>query len=233
MSAPFNSWQLKFFRAFAEAMFDGFDDRAISIDQIVANFVRLFELVKGPPRQRIRFALTWGWVLMGSNFHNETVADRRRKIEDRLIAADGDTLQDFARLKALTYASYYGHWLPGDEDGNFANPVLAQIGFTLPKFRHRDSNEPQLTARPDVEIAAAHVLLPSQVPDEVDYIVVGSGSGGAMAAHNLAPYGKVLVIEAGPFVPSPAITFEERLMGATLFKEGALQATADNDIVIF
>ena len=171
MSAPFNSWQLKFFRAFAEAMFDGFEDRAISLDRIVDNFVRIFELVKGPPRQRIRFALTWGWVLLGSNFHKETIPERRQKIEARLMNAGGDTLQDFARLKALTYAAYYGHWLPGDEDGNLANPVLAQIGFKLPKARHRDSKEPQLIPRPDVEISEAHVLLPSQVQPEYDYVV--------------------------------------------------------------
>ena len=233
MSAPFNESQLRFFRAFAEAMFDGFDDMAISLDQVVANFVRIFELVKGPPRNRIRFALTWGWALLGIDFAGASLTVRRRRIVDCLVNRNDDTHQDFARLKALTYAAYYGHWLPGDEDGNHANPVLAQIGFTLPKFRDRGPGEPQLTQRLGFEIDPAHVLLPSQAPDEVDYIVVGSGSGGATAAHNLAPHGSVLVIEAGPFVPSPAITFEERAMGATLFKEGALQATDDNDIVIF
>ncbi|MCA1661852.1 MAG: GMC family oxidoreductase, partial [Novosphingobium sp.] len=157
MSPPFNSNQLEFFEKFAEALFDGFDDMAIPMDQVVANFVHLFELIKGEPRQRIRNALTLWWLVLGLDFKSASVASRRQRIIDNLIKSSNDDKQDFARLKAVTYASYYGHWLPGEEDGNQANPVLAQIGFTLPKFRHRAPGEPQLTQRMGFEIDPAHV----------------------------------------------------------------------------
>ena len=232
MTPPFSPRQLDFFRSFAEAMYDRFD-MAIPLERVVENFVRIFEPIHGEPRDTMRWALTLWPLVLKPDFKALEVSERRQRIIDKLIDGNDDRKQDFARLKALTYAAYYGHWLPGDEDGNRDNPVHAQIGFTLPKFRYRAPTEPQLTQRMGHEIDPTHVLLPSQVEDEYDYIVVGSGSGGATAAHNLAPFGKVLVIEAGPFVPSPAITFEERRMGAMLFKDGALQSTEDKDIVIF
>lgn len=232
MPSPFNSEQLHFFEKFAEAMFDGFDMK-IPLSQVVSNFSTMFELVGDPPAARMRTILTVAPLALGLSFTSRTIAKRRESIEKNLVGSSVDIKQDLARLKALTYAAYYGHWLPGGEDGNRDNPVLQQIGFTLPKFRQRAASEPQLALRPGCEVQPEHVLQPSQVAAAYDYIVVGSGSGGAVAARNLAPFGSVLVIEAGPFVPSPAITFEERRMGATLFKHGALQTTTDNDIIIF
>ena len=232
MPKPFNSEQLHFFEKFAEAMFDGFDMK-ITLSQVVRNFSTLFDLAGDPPMARMRTILTAAPLALGLTFTSRSLAKRRESIEKNLIGSSVDLKQDLARLKAVTYAAYYGHWLEGDEDENAANPVHKQIGFTLPKFRNRMPNEPQLTLRDGVDLKPQHLLQPSQAPGEVDYIVIGSGSGGAVAARNLAPFGSVLVIEAGPFVPSVAITFEERRMGATLFKHGALQATTDNDIVIF
>ena len=233
MASPFSSSQLKFFEKFAEAMFDGYAQMAIPLSQVVSNFSKIHELVGDPPASKMRTVLTLAPLALGLDFTSISVARRRKRIEKNLIDSWIDIKQDLARLKALTYAAYYGHWEPGEEDGNWDNPVLREIGFTLPKFRPRAPNEPQMTVRKGCEIDPLHVLQPFQVLDQYDYIVVGSGSGGAVAARNLAPFGSVLIVEAGPFVPSPAISFEERRMGATLFKHGALQATTDNDIIIF
>ena len=237
MASPFNQHQLLFVERLVETLFDGFTEMAIPIPQIVANFSKQFELIGGSPVDDMKLLLTLlpvGIIGLGPDFNDLEVAHRRFRIEQRLNAPNTSSLRrDFARVKAIIYAGYYGHWLPGDEAGNEHNPVHRQIGFTLPKFRTRAASEPQLTLRTGVDINPAHVLNPFQIPAEVDYVVVGSGSGGAVAAHNLSAHGKVLVIEAGPFMPSSAITTEERRMGAKLYKNGALQTTVDRDIVIF
>ena len=233
MAGPFNQHQLEFVERLAEALFDGFAALAIPIPQVVANFARQFELIGGSPVAKMKLILVAMPALLGPDFNDKPIAQRRFRIEKRLAGPTGPIYRDLARLRAVIYGAYYGHWQLGDQDGNRDNPVHQQIGFTLPKFRGRAPAEPQLTLRHGHEIDPAHVLSPGQVPDEVDYIVIGSGSGGAVAAHNLAAHGSVLVIEAGPFVPSPAITHEERLMGARLYKNGTLQTTGDNDIIIF
>jgi choline dehydrogenase-like flavoprotein len=233
VAGPFNQHQLLFVQRFAEALFDGFAQMAIPIPQVVANFSKQFELIGGKPAETMKLILTVMPAFLGPDFNDKPVAHRRHRVEERLAGKTSQLHRDLARLRAVIYGAYYGHWLPGGEAGNQSNPVHQQIGFTLPKFRTRQPNEPQLTLRSGVEIPPASLLLPSQVPAEVDYVVVGSGSGGAVSAYNLAPHGEVLVVEAGPHVPSPALSFEERAMGAKLYKHGTLQTTTDNDIVIF
>ena len=68
-----------------------------------------------------------------------------------------------------------------------------------------------------------------------DVIVVGSGAGGAVAAYHMAhDHGhKVLIVEAGPFYPSPRINHHELDMVANLFKHGALQTSTNRDFVVF
>ena len=65
-------------------------------------------------------------------------------------------------------------------------------------------------------------------------IVIGSGAGGGVAARNIAAQGyKVLIVEAGPFYPSHAITHHELDMIAKLYKHGALQTSTNRDFVVF
>ena len=236
MAAPFSQAQVKFVRRFAEVLFDDFVDMQIGMDDIVRNFETQFSLIGGDPLVQMRGNLdklrlgleTVGWSLAGK-------AGRKIIVDKHLRQAKIDLTQDAARLKAIVYAAYYGHWLPGGEAANQHNPVHAQIGFTLPQFRDRSApGQVKLERIEGRDILPEHILAPGQVPAEVDVVVVGSGSGGAIAAHNLATPGRtVLVIEAGPFMPSQKITTEERAMGASLFKHGTLQMTRDSDIVVF
>src|SRR3546814_13362925 len=70
--------------------------------------------------------------------------------------------------------------------------------------------------------------------DEYDVVVIGSGAGGGVAARNIAAQGyKVLIVEAGPFYPSQAITHHELDMIARLYKHGALQTSTNRDFVVF
>lgn len=68
---------------------------------------------------------------------------------------------------------------------------------------------------------------------EADVIVVGSGSGGAIAAYELARAGrKVIVLEAGRYVPSSE--FKEDLTDSMLrmFQDNALQTNATGDLIL-
>ncbi|MCC2636506.1 MAG: oxidoreductase family protein [Moraxellaceae bacterium] len=68
---------------------------------------------------------------------------------------------------------------------------------------------------------------------EADVIVVGSGSGGAIAAYELARSGKrVIILEAGRYVPST--DFKEDLADSMqrMFQDNGLQTNATGDLIL-
>ena len=242
MQLPFDHAQLRFLTALAEALFDDFEELAIPVDQVIDNVQQFFAMVGGTKASEVSWSLRIAELAMGPLFNEQSVAHRKDRIKSRMQNSQFDAFQDMARLRAIIYFGYYGHWIDpighsnddGGQDANKHNPVLAQIGFTLPKHRTRGAGEVPLKLVKGREIAPEHVLRIDSLPQDIDIIVVGSGSGGAVSAHNLAKRGyKVLVVEAGPFYPSQRITHEERRMVARLFKHGALQSSRDNDFIVF
>jgi len=237
MTAPFNFGQLKFLKALTEALFHG-AEMAITPDQVVANVAELFGKIGGTKLKEIQLSLTLTEPVLGPMFAEVDVATRVERIEDRMRDSQIDLFQDMGRLRGIIYACYYGHWQPGlepgDQDANATNPVHRQIGFTLPKFRQRGSADMPLAPIRGREIDPAHILDADSLEDEYDVIVVGSGAGGAVAAYNIAGWDyKVLIVEAGPFYPSHAITHHELDMIANLYKHGAVQTTTNRDFVVF
>lgn len=76
-----------------------------------------------------------------------------------------DFLQDLARIRSIVYAGYYGHWIGVSQDDNIANPVHAQIGFTLPKFRDRSApGEVPITLVPGRDLTHDDILGPDALP---------------------------------------------------------------------
>jgi choline dehydrogenase-like flavoprotein len=75
-----------------------------------------------------------------------------------------------------------------------------------------------------------------QIPDEVDYCIIGSGAGGAVMAYRLAqkePNAKIVVIERGPrYSPLQDFNDNEMEMVRKLYKEGGLQQTKRFDLMI-
>lgn len=238
MTAPFGSGQRKFLKALTEALFFG-ADMAITADQVVDNISELFAKVGGTKLDEIRLSLTATELVLGGPFFTEDdVAGRAEKLKDRLQDSQIDLFQDMARLRGIVYACYYGHWQPGlepgDQDANAANPVHRQIGFKLPKHRVRGDDEVEIKPVVGREIDPAHILDATTLGDEYDVVVIGSGAGGAVAAHNIAAQGyKVLIVEAGPFFPSHKIHHHELDMIASLYKHGALQTSTNRDFVVF
>ncbi len=239
MRLPFDQIQLRFLRALGEALFDDFEEMAISVEQVVDNVQTLFAMVGGTKAEEISSSITLAEVAMAPAFTLLSVAERKERVQQRMQNTQIDLFQDMARLRSILYFCYYGHWQDGDDEpdgqqANRDNPVHRQIGFTLPAFRHRAAGERKIELVPGREIAPQHIVRIPTLPSDIDIIVVGSGSGGAVSARNLARHGhKVLIIEAGPHYPSPRITHEERRMAAHLFKHGGLQSTKDNDFIVF
>jgi choline dehydrogenase-like flavoprotein len=73
----------------------------------------------------------------------------------------------------------------------------------------------------------------SVVREKTDVIVIGSGAGGAIMAYELAAAGKkVVLLEAGPYVPSSEFNEVYADMFERLYVDGAGQTNADGDITI-
>ncbi|MBD0280934.1 MAG: GMC family oxidoreductase N-terminal domain-containing protein [Thermoleophilaceae bacterium] len=118
----------------------------------------------------------------------------------------------------LVYVGYYSN--------ERTYPDTRYVPFSKRPGRHEDPRpERQLrTLAPD-DAAGKHL--------EADVVVVGSGAGGAIAAHALAAHGhEVLIVERGPHVPRSKFTENERDMYARLYSDGALQLSRDFSVQV-
>jgi choline dehydrogenase-like flavoprotein len=235
MRRSFSEAQEEFLERFIEALFIDCE-MVITPRQVVDNLQTQFGQISGTKPLQIALLIDAVWLILGGPFFlTDSIETRAGKIRDRLQNTDIDLLQDFGRIRTIVYAGYYGHWEGVTQDDNAANPVHAQIGFTLPKFRDRSApGELAITLFEGRELTHEAFVGHDAPMPEPDIIVIGSGAGGAIAARNLAAHGhSVLIVEAGPHYPSQRITHEERRMTARLFKDGAIQTSADNDFVVF
>lgn len=234
MVKPFNAFEAAILKALTEALFHGVD-MAITPDQVVDNIQRQFSWFHGNMPRQIALSLWVIWfVLGGPFFHLGGPAWRARRVAHRLEKSTNNLIQDLGRLRGVIYAGYYGHWQGVTQDDNRDNPVLAQIGFTLPAHRVRGPGEVPITLFEGRDLTHEDMLGADAVPESAEVIVIGSGAGGAVAAATLAAQGyDVLIIEAGAHYPSSRITHQEARMTARLFVDGGLQNTRDHDIIVF
>jgi choline dehydrogenase-like flavoprotein len=229
---PFNFVQAAILKAFAEALFHDVD-MVISADQVVANIQSQFGKVRGNKPKEIGLTLyILCLVLRGPLFLLASPAKRAKWITARLIKTSNNLLQDLARLRSVIYAGYYGHRV-GEQVGlPVQNPVFRDIGFTPVEHRTRPADQPQLVTVPGRDLPDSAFL--QTPPNEAEVIVVGSGAGGAVAAATLAAKGyQVLIVEAGRYFPLSDLSHHEADMTARIYRDGALQTTKDNDLVVF
>ncbi|WP_295639128.1 GMC family oxidoreductase [Novosphingobium sp.] len=242
MKLPFDDIQRRFLLKFGEALFDDYAEMAIPVEAVVERFEVLIARIGGTKADEVSFAIYAANLALGPFFDEVSVDTRKDRIRNRMQDTHSHFFHELGRIRGIMYLSYYSHWEPAEDgsdgqDENRTNPVHQQIGFTLPKFRQGLRGPGDVPVPIDVtpgrEIDAAHFVNAATIPHDIDIVVVGSGAGGAIAALNLSRHYKVLVIEAGPYLRSDEINHEEGMMTARLYKHGALQTTANNDIVVF
>ncbi|MGB5778283.1 MAG: GMC family oxidoreductase N-terminal domain-containing protein [Allopontixanthobacter sediminis] len=243
---PFNPFVAAIWRRLAETMFAPPDDMAISPREVVDNLQRMFANIVGSTPRNTGLSVVAAWVVLGGPvWHFGPRGFRIWRIERRLKNSRIDIFQDMARIRGIVYAGYYGHWLDADEadpghaseeDANRANPVFTSIGYTLPRHRTRAGtpDDPMIEEFSGNDLPDTVFISEDAIPDSAEVVVIGSGAGGAVAASNLADQGyDVLVVEAGPYLPSTRITPHEARMSSSLFKDGAIQTTRNRDIIVF
>ena len=138
-------------------------------------------------------------------------------------------------LKKLVQLSYWANpasWGPL----GYGGPVSQRMG--LPRLGNSRPVEVKVTRSTEVppqglkvtqasDIHQAHLVL------NADAVVVGSGAGGAIAAYELAKAGKnVVVLEAGPYVPSDKFAEMLAVAMGTLYQDQGGQSNMNGDIAI-
>lgn len=84
-----------------------------------------------------------------------------------------------------------------------------------------------------LDVTEAVTATSSQYDLKADAVVIGSGAGGAIAAYELAKTGKkVIVLEAGRYVPSEKMTEMSAVSLGTMYADHGGQANAQGDITI-
>jgi hypothetical protein len=118
-------------------------------------------------------------------------------------------------------------------------PPLADAA-PLPDGPGHPANYKPNPQEPPAPLVAPRVVTPvgePDIPDEVDYLVIGSGAGGALMAYRLAcevsDPERVLVVERGPRL-SPLQDFndDEMEMVRKLYKDGGLQMSKRFDLIV-
>ncbi len=152
----------------------------------------------------------------------------------------------FGAYAGLARRSHIGYVAPGARDRMQSEtpsgpPPFAAIA-DLPSGRKDPANwppgAPAAPNPPPPWTPAPRVTTPTRaasVPKEADYVIVGSGPGGAVAAYRLASEceGSVLLVERGARF-SPRLDFNdgELDMIAKLYKEGGVQQTKRADFSV-
>jgi choline dehydrogenase-like flavoprotein len=146
----------------------------------------------------------------------------RRAREAALVAlrrASQEVADGLDAFRVMTMAEFYGGT---DPDGR--NPNWAQLGYPGP---------PEVT-----EVVTARVLTfqpppgVAEVTLDADVVVVGSGSGGGVAAGELAAAGRsVVVLESGPHVEDPDFPPDELNALRRLYWR-SVPTTADGNVTL-
>ncbi|MFK5978148.1 MAG: GMC family oxidoreductase [Rhizobiaceae bacterium] len=84
-----------------------------------------------------------------------------------------------------------------------------------------------------LKVTQASDVAPGTLSLKADVVVIGSGAGGGVAAYELAKSGKkVIVLEAGPYVPSEKFTEMLAVTMGQMFADGGGQSNTTGDMSI-
>jgi hypothetical protein len=150
----------------------------------------------------------------------------------------------FAHFTSVKAWESVGYVLPDARDrlqSNFPTqpPPFAAIAALPPDPVSPFNNKPSGPANTPALVAPRVSTLVSQpaIPDEVDYLIIGSGAGGACMAYRLAcevsDPSQILVVDRGSrFSPLQDFNDNEMEMIRKLYKEGGLQQSKRFDLIV-
>jgi len=167
--------------------------------------------------------------------------DRKRRYEmvkNRLLPA-GDSRSELGPLRTTVQASirfvtqmiYMGYYNDPRSYGptgykRFSDRRRAPAAIAELAQRRETSGVNSTKPSPILKTISAPTVSDAHLTE--DYVIVGSGAGGAIVASQLVNRGKnVLLLDRGEYVPPSEVTENEAEMYARLYSDGALQLSTD------
>jgi choline dehydrogenase-like flavoprotein len=195
---------------------------ANNVDEYLANFT-------AKDKWKIRAALIglWiypllylrpPWTIMARGMRKRFILKRFVGNEKPLRGPLRNVSESLIRAaQQMVYLGYYG------------DPLGAATTGYKP-FSQRDGYEEAMTRvprhRPKLEVTT-----PTELDSDTlhaDVVVVGTGAAGAIVAYELAERGRdVVLLERGPHIDPTQFTEDEKVQISTLYRDGALQLSAD------
>jgi hypothetical protein len=151
------------------------------------------------------------------------------------------TFAHFTTLKGWMEAGYIPPDARNRLQGNYPSQVPPFTAVAaLPDSPGSPANEKPRDPAMAPPLVAPRVSTPvaqAAIPDEVDYLIVGSGAGGACMAYRLAcevaDPSRILVVDRGPrYSPLQDFNDDEMEMIRKLYKEGGLQQSKRFDLIV-
>ncbi len=201
-----------FEHAFVEALFGGAPPNG-TIDQIVENAMAWISILPSVTRREVKVGLFFLEVLLGRDFDTLPIDARKQRLESRIANAGLDIIRALGRLRTVFYSAYY------QQPANWN-----AIGFQPPQSRH---NAPAFSNVSDVTCSTLADT------EHCDWLVIGSGAGGAAAATALSAKGEdVIIIEKGDYWSTAEIRHKDAEQYAGMYIGGGLMTSSNREIAI-
>jgi choline dehydrogenase-like flavoprotein len=202
-------------------------------------------------------------LALGPNFSTMSLEERRHFLRTRLLRQPLEQRSAFipeladllfkigTACHALVTLAHYNHIRSRSETGfvpsDARDRLQGELASAPPPYKNiapqakgpLDPNNFKPDTPAGTKLVAPRMVTPisePSIPSSVDYLVIGSGAGGAVMAYRLAceaKGAKILVVERGPrYSPVQDFNDNEMEMVGKLYKEGGLQQTKRFDMMI-
>ncbi|MDJ0644254.1 MAG: GMC family oxidoreductase N-terminal domain-containing protein, partial [Erythrobacter sp.] len=204
--------RVSFEHAFIEALFGGSPPQG-SVEDVLERAMQWISILPDAARRDVKTGLFFLEIWLGRSFSELSLTERQERLTRRIAEADFGIIRALGRLRTIFYSAYYQ-----------APTSWESIGFVPPEAR--DHGHPP---------AHDDVLNPVDLTgdEECDWLVIGSGAGGAAAAAGLAAKGdKVIVIEKGDYWSTGEIRHRDAEQYAGMYVGGGLMTSSNREIAI-
>ncbi len=201
-----------FEHSYVEALFGGSPPQG-TIEDVVENAMRWIAIMPDSTRIDVKRGLFLLELWLRRSFADLSIADRQQRLTDTIAQSDFDIIRSLGRLRTIFYSAYYQR-----------AESWAGIGFIPPQSR---PGAPAFSNADD--------LSPVQLQgtENCDWLVIGSGAGGATAAAALTAKGEdVIVIEKGEYWSTAELRHRDAEQYAGLYSGGGLMTSSNREIAI-